>query len=608
MCGIVGYIGTEKSVSILLKGLKRLEYRGYDSSGLALVYDGRLEVIRRQGNLAHLQRAVNDNRQKIALGLGHTRWATHGQPSEENAHPHLDCHREIAVVHNGIVENFQELKQKLIKSGHHFRSQTDTEIIAHLIEEKYDGDLLLAVRQALKEVVGSYALAAINVCHPDTLVAARKNSPLIIGVAKDSFLVASDIPAVLDHTRQVVILEDGDLAVIKKEGYDIQDETGRQVKRPQITVNWDIQAAEKGGYDDFMLKEIFEQPQAVANTIAGRIRDNGQVVLPDLGISEFELKALSRIVIVACGTSLHAAMVAKRAIERWAKVAVEVDCSSEFRYRQPILNSDNLVILITQSGETADTLACAKLVNKLGARILSITNVVGSSITRLSDGVVYTHAGPEIGVAATKTFVAQLAALILFAAYLGQVKEKLDLTTAKSITQALRRLPEKINQILKKSNQVRQLADKYTKVYDLLFLGRGVGYPIAMEGALKLKEISYIHAEGYPAGEMKHGPIALISSEVPIMVIATTNSVYDKVISNIEEARSRGGEVIAIANEDDKQINQLVDQVIYLPQTMEMLTPILSVVPLQLFAYYIAKKRGCNVDQPRNLAKSVTVE
>ncbi len=608
MCGIVGYIGTEKSVSILLKGLKRLEYRGYDSSGLALVYDGRLEVIRRQGNLAHLQRAVNDNRQKIALGLGHTRWATHGQPSEENAHPHLDCHREIAVVHNGIVENFQELKQKLIKSGHHFRSQTDTEIIAHLIEEKYDGDLLLAVRQALKEVVGSYALAAINVCHPDTLVAARKNSPLIIGVAKDSFLVASDIPAVLDHTRQVVILEDGDLAVIKKEGYDIQDEAGRQVKRPQITVNWDIQAAEKGGYDDFMLKEIFEQPQAVANTIAGRIRDNGQVVLPDLGISEFELKALSRIVIVACGTSLHAAMVAKRAIERWARVAVEVDCSSEFRYRQPILNSDNLVVLITQSGETADTLACAKLVNKLGAKILSITNVVGSSITRLSDGVVYTHAGPEIGVAATKTFVAQLAALILFAAYLGQVRGKLDLTTARSITQALQQLPEKINQVLRKSNQIKQLADKYVKVYDLLFLGRGVGYPIAMEGALKLKEISYIHAEGYPAGEMKHGPIALISSEVPIMVIATTNSVYDKVISNIEEARSRGGEVIAIANEDDKQISQLVDQVIYLPQTMEMLTPILSVVPLQLFAYYIAKKRGCNVDQPRNLAKSVTVE
>ncbi|MDP1808455.1 MAG: glutamine--fructose-6-phosphate transaminase (isomerizing) [Actinomycetota bacterium] len=610
MCGIIGYIGDQASAPIIIKGLKRLEYRGYDSAGIAVLKDGGLQLIRREGKLSNLEAALNLKEMTATLGIGHTRWATHGAPSEVNAHPHLDCTQKIAVVHNGIIENFHQLRHELSGRGHDLRSQTDTEVIAHLIEEAFTGDLYQAVKDALTHIEGSFALAVISSDSPDMLVGARKDSPLIIGVSPKAFFVASDIPAILDYTREIVLLENGEIARLSPQGYLIEQLDGTPVSRKSMTIDWDISAAEKGGFEDFMLKEIHEQPAAVRETLRGRIDENGRVGrvgLDDLGLDDDELRSLKKITIVACGTSLHAGMLAKQVIERWARLPVEVDCSSEFRYRDPILDEGTLVVAITQSGETADTLAGVRIAAELGAKVLAVTNVVGSTITRESDGVLYTFAGPEIGVAATKTLMAQMTALNLFGLLLAQARGRSNHEFAATVAE-LQRIPEKIASILENTAVLEDWAKTYHQVTDLLFLGRGFSYPMAMEGALKLKEISYIHAEGYPAGEMKHGPIALINPGLPIVVLAPKDSVYEKIVSNIHEAKARGATILAIATVGDKDILSQVEGVFYIPETLETLTPLLSVVPMQLLAYYIAKLRDCNVDQPRNLAKSVTVE
>lgn len=607
MCGIIGYVGTQSAAPIIIRGLERLEYRGYDSAGVAILKDGSVELVRREGKLNILENALDLDKMTATLGIGHTRWATHGAPSELNAHPHLDCTGKIAVVHNGIIENFHQLREELAERGHNLRSQTDTEVIAHLIEEAFSGDLYQAVKDALTHVEGSYAIAVISSDSPGVLVGARKDSPLIIGISRDGNFLASDIPAILDYTEEIVLIENGEIARLLPDSYSIEQLDGTPVSRDALTIEWDISAAEKGGYDDFMLKEIHEQPAAVRETLRGRIGEDGLVYLDDLGFSTADLQALKKITIVACGTSLHAGMLAKQVIERWARLPVEVDCSSEFRYRDPILGVGTLVIAITQSGETADTLAGVRIAKEKGAKVLAVTNVVGSTITREADGVVYTFAGPEIGVAATKTLISQITALNIFGLLLAQVRGRGNHEFAATVAE-LERIPEKIEAVMTNTTVLEEWAKTYHDVSDLLFLGRGSSYPMAMEGALKLKEISYIHAEGYPAGEMKHGPIALINPGLPIIVLAPKDSVYEKIVSNIYEAKARGATILAIATEGDAEITNHVDGVFYIPETVEALTPLLSVVPMQLFAYFIAKLRGCNVDQPRNLAKSVTVE
>ena len=607
MCGIIGFVGNQASAPIIIKGLSRLEYRGYDSAGIAVLKNNGLKLIRREGNLAKLQESLNYDEFNATLGIGHTRWATHGAPSEANAHPHLDCSGEIAIVHNGIIENFHELRTQLKKRGHTLRSETDTEVIAHLIEEEYHGDLFAATKAAVKLVEGSFALAVISSDSPGVLIGARKDSPLIIGISNFGFFLASDIPAILDYTNQIVLLENGEIAELSQKEYRIEDLDGNVVNRSSMTINWDAAAAEKSGYEDFMLKEIHEQPMAVRETLRGRVFGDGVVRLPDLGLTDDELKKIKKITVVACGTSLHAGLLAKQVIERWVRMSVEVDCSSEFRYRKPIVDKTSLIVAISQSGETADTLAGVAIAKAQGAKILAITNVVGSTITRESDGCIYTYAGPEIGVAATKTFIAQMTALNLLGLVLAKIFDKTSeeiIATAKELLS----IPKKIETILSKTDILMDWAKTYHEAHDFLFLGRSASYPMAMEGALKLKEISYIHAEGYPAGEMKHGPIALINPGLPIVVIAPKDSVYEKIVSNIYEAKARGGTVLAIATEGDQDIASHVDGCFFIPQTLETLTPLLSVIPLQLLAYNIAKLRGCNVDQPRNLAKSVTVE
>ena len=608
MCGIVGYIGEEETAPLLMRGLKRLEYRGYDSAGLAINMDGNLRILRRQGNLAQLEEALTVTDLGGHLGIGHTRWATHGRPSEENAHPHTDCDGRIAVVHNGIIENYHELRNELQSRGHTFRSETDTETLAHLIEEEYDDSLVSAVRRALAHVKGSYAIAVISRDEPDVMVAARQDSPLILGIAESGFFVASDIPALIDQTRRIVILENGELVELGRDSYRITNHSNAPIKRDAIEVSWDIAAAEKSGFEDFMLKEIYEQPDAIRETLRGQIDTDGTVTFDDLMLDPQTLASIDKVFIVACGTSLHAGMVARLAIERWAGIPTEIDSSSEFRYREPILTERTLVVAITQSGETADTLAGVRIARESGAKIIAVTNVVGSTVTREVDGVVYTHAGPEIGVAATKTLVSQIVALILLAIFLAQKRGAMTGERSAALAAALNELPEKLEEILVGSGALKVWAKKYHDVYDFLFLGRGIGYPVAMEGALKLKEISYIHAEGYPAGEMKHGPIALVKEGVPIVAVAIKGAVYDKILSNMQEAKARGGTIIAVATAGNDKIVNLVDEVYFIPETEEILSSILAVVPLQLLAYYIAKERGCNVDQPRNLAKSVTVE
>ena len=608
MCGIVGYVGDAQAVEVLMAGLASLEYRGYDSAGVAVMADGGLGVVRRVGKLENLGQVLESDRPSGSTGIGHTRWATHGAPTEDNAHPHRDCAGRIAVVHNGIIENYVELREELVASGHTLASDTDTEVVAHLVEEQYEGDLTAAVRAASERLDGSYALAVLHVDHPGEIVAARMDSPLVIGVGDGETLVASDIPAVLKHTRDVLVLENGDLVTVTADGAVIDGPGQGRVGERMIRVDWDLAAAEKGGFEDFMLKEIHEQPVAVRETLRGRMSEDGTVQLSELDMSPEEVAAVDRVYIVACGTSFHAALIAKDLIEGWARIPVEVQVSSEFRYRDPIIDPETMVVAITQSGETADTLAGVREARKRGARVVAISNVVGSSVTREADGVIYTHAGPEIGVAATKTFTAQIAAIYVLALRLAQAKGTLSADEIARIWEELERVPAMIEEVLADSSAVEECAAAYTEVYSTLFLGRGLGVPVAMEGALKLKEISYIHAEAYAAGEMKHGPIALITEDVPVVFVATEGHTHEKVISNIQEVRARGAEVIAVASEGDEEILAHAEHVLRVPRTSEELMPIPAVVPLQLLSYHIAKRRGCDVDQPRNLAKSVTVE
>jgi glucosamine--fructose-6-phosphate aminotransferase (isomerizing) len=607
MCGIVGYVGQRQASEVLLGGLSRLEYRGYDSAGVAVIEGGELTVSRRVGKLVNLRNALEAEPVTGKVGIGHTRWATHGKPTEDNAHPHIDCTSRIAVVHNGIIENYIELREELRATGHIIRSETDTEMVAHLVESYYEGDLLSAVAKAIKRLAGAYALGVVHLEHPETIVAARKDSPLIIGAGQGENIVASDIPAVLEYTREVVVLNDGQIAVVTAGAIEVFDESLSRVEPEMLHVEWDLDAAEKGGFDDFMLKEIWEQPKALRETLRGRMVD-GEIQLNELAMTPEQIADIVRVFVIACGTSLHAGMVTKTLIEQWARIPVEVLCSSEFRYNDPIVDDQTLVIAITQSGETADTLAGVREARQRGAKVIAVTNVVGSRVTRESDGVIYTHAGPEIGVAATKTFTAQIAALNVLALKLAQVKGTMSNERVHRVFDEMLTIPDVVEAILADLGEMDECAALFVEATSSLFLGRGMGVPVAMEGALKLKEISYIHAEAYPAGEMKHGPIALITDQVPVVVVATQGHTYEKVVSNIQEVRARGAQVIAVATAGDEDIRNHADFVLHIPQTSEALSAIPATIPLQLLSYHVATARGCNVDQPRNLAKSVTVE
>ncbi len=624
MCGIVGYVGKKSVVPVIIEGLRRLEYRGYDSAGIAVAGDGEgLQLRRAEGKLRNLEEAIRQKPINGTYGIGHTRWATHGRPTEENAHPHRDCTGKIVVVHNGIVENYLSLKRQLMEEGHKFTTETDTEIIAHLVE-KYsarpgNGRRTLledAVRQTVKQLSGVFALAVISTDDPNKIVAARNGPPAVIGLGNDEYFVASDVPAILNHTRDIFFLADGDLAVVTPDGVHLSDFDGKPVRREIQHVTWDPIMAEKGGFKHFMLKEIYEQPRAVRDTTLGRVsQDTGHIFLGELEISEAELRAAKKINIIACGTSWHAGQAGKFMIESLARVPVEVDYASEWRYRNPIVDPETITLVISQSGETADTIAAQREAKSRGSRTLAICNVVGSMITREAAGTVYTHAGPEIGVASTKAFTGQLTALYILAMYLAQVRGVMTAEQARAAMQELTRIPAKLEHVLASDPACDELAKHYQKVHDFLFLGRGIHYPIALEGALKLKEISYIHAEGYPAGEMKHGPNALIDENLPVVVIATRDVGnpgsmlrYEKTMSNLKEVKARSGVVIALATEGDEEIKDAADHVLYVPAAPEELSPILEIVPLQLLAYHIAVRRGCDVDQPRNLAKSVTVE
>jgi glucosamine--fructose-6-phosphate aminotransferase (isomerizing) len=617
MCGIVGYIGTHRAVPIILEGLKRLEYRGYDSAGLAVYCDdGTLAIRRAQGKLRNLEESMRMNPVDGSFGIGHTRWATHGRPTEENAHPHRDCKGEIVVVHNGIVENYLALKQQLQHEGHVFKTQTDTEIIAHLVEKHFEGNLEEAVRAAVKELDGVFALAVIASTDPYKIVAARNGPPVVIGIGDNEYFVASDVPALLAHTQDMFFLADGDMAILTPEGVTLSDFDGRPVHRKVSHILWNPIEAEKGGYQHFMLKEIFEQPRAIRDTTLGRVsQETGRIFLDEMEITPAEFAAFKQVKIIACGTSWHAGLSGKFMIEKLARVPCEVDYGSEFRYRDPIVLPDTLTIVISQSGETADTLAAQREAKSKGSRTLAICNVVGSMITREAAGTVYTHAGPEIGVASTKAFTCQLTALFILAMYLGQQSGNLGEEESRCLVQELIHLPGKLETVLSHDNLYEHLGKELHRTTDFLFLGRGVHFPIALEGALKLKEISYIHAEGYPAGEMKHGPNALIDEKLPVVVLATHDRtspesclLYDKTLSNIQEVKARDGIVVAIVTEGDDKVHRVADHVLEIPHSSELLTPILAIVPLQLLAYHIAVRRGCDVDQPRNLAKSVTVE
>jgi len=613
MCGIVGYIGVRRGGPILLEGVKRLEYRGYDSAGLVyLDEDCTLRCHRCEGKLANLEAHMEEFNVASRIGLGHTRWATHGSPTEANAHPHKDCSGNLVVVHNGIIENFHSLREELRGRGHEFLSETDTEVLAHLIEEFLQDDLAAAVRQALKRVEGSYALGVMWTAQPDRLVAARNQSPLVMGVQEGGGgFLASDIPALLPYTREVVFLDDREMAIITEHDWQVVSlDDGAPIDKQVHTIDWNAAMAEKAGYKHFMLKEIFEQPQAITNTIRGRLDpETGEVSLPEANLDLEYLRSLKRIALVACGTSWHAALVAKYWLEQWTSIPVEVDIASEFRYRRLLLDDSVLVVPISQSGETADTLAGMRRAKGMSSRIAAICNVVGSTMTREADGTIYTHAGPEIGVASTKAFTSQLTALFLLTLLIGQARGAISPDHSKELALALVELPNLLEQELPRlDRETEKLAEDFIKSRDFLYLGRGRNFPIALEGALKLKEISYIHAEGYPAGELKHGPIALIDRDMPILALAPKDGVYDKVISNIEEVKARHGRLLIVGTQGDPHLDRLTRELILLPKVHEELTPILFAVPLQLLAYHIANRRGCDVDQPRNLAKSVTVE
>jgi glucosamine--fructose-6-phosphate aminotransferase (isomerizing) len=615
MCGIVGYVGQKPLLPVLIEGLRRLEYRGYDSAGVAVVRDGQMHIRRSPGKLSRLEGVLADDPVQGTFGIGHTRWATHGRPSEENAHPHCDCTGHIVVVHNGIIENYLELKHELIEEGHRFATETDTEIVAHLVEKESRGDgLEAAVRRALQRLRGLFALVLISADDPDTIVAVRNGPPVVVGLGDDEFFVASDIPAILAHTREVVFLDDNEMAIVTRAGVRFTDFAGAVHEKSPQHITWDPVMAEKAGYRHFMLKEIYEQPWAVRETVMGRTSlETGRVFLEEMHLDRAALAGIERVVILACGTSWHSGLVGKFLIEEIARLPVEVDYGSEFRYRRPIVDDRTLAVAITQSGETADTLGSLREARRLGARSIAICNVVGSMATRESDGTVYTHAGPEIGVASTKAFTSQLVALHLLALALGQAREAADDELSRLLVRELDQLPIRIEDCLEVNAAIEALAVTLQDRRDCLYLGRGINYPIALEGALKLKEISYIHAEGYPAGEMKHGPIALIEEDLPVIVLAGDDGLFEKVVGNIQEAKARGGRIIAIAPKSrvsalDALLSPGRDVVLPVPDAHPLLLPVLMTIPVQLIAYHVALRRGCDVDQPRNLAKSVTVE
>ncbi len=610
MCGIVGYVGTKSAPELVINALKRLEYRGYDSAGITINCGGKLVTEKKAGKISALEGVVDYDRfRNCTAGIGHTRWATHGEPNDINAHPHSDCTGDLVIIHNGIIENYRDLKDILIKRGHIFKSETDSEVIAHMIEHYLaEHPLPEAVIKCLDTVEGTYGLVVMHRLDPDLLIAARKGSPLILGVGDGEMMVASDVSAVIDHTRSVVYLEDGEIVEVRRDGYRIYDQNKKGIEKSVESVDWDIASIGRHGFDHYMLKEIFEQPETIANAMRGRlIIDEARARLDGLRLTDDEIDGIERIIFIACGTSWHAGLVAEYLIEEYARIPVEVEYASEFRYRKPVLKKGDLVITISQSGETADTLAALREAKGKGIKVLGITNVVGSTIARESDGGVYIHAGPEIGVASTKAFTSQLTVIILLTLYLARRKE-MSFTEGSALVSDLVKLPELVKKVLASSDKIREIAGVYSSKSNFLYLGRGLNFPVALEGALKLKEISYIHAEGYPAAEMKHGPIALIDQEMPVVFISTKDEIYSKILSNMQEVRARRGRIIAIATENDSDIVNHADHVIYIPDVHRALVPVLAVIPLQLLSYHVAVMRGCDVDQPRNLAKSVTVE
>lgn len=609
MCGIVGYIGKKNAVDVIYNGLQKLEYRGYDSAGIAVIQNDKIERRRSVGKLVKLKENIENNKIFGNIGIGHTRWATHGKPSQENAHPHTDCSEKIVVVHNGIIENYITLKNQLQKEGHKFASETDTEVVAHLIEKYYKGDLLQAVKSALKDLRGAYALCAICCNDKSRIIVARKDAPLVIGIGTDENFIASDVSALLQYTKDVIFLENGDIAEIKENSIKIFDEKNAETKRKSQKILWNALQAEKCGYKHFMLKEIHEQTQTTQDTFRGRISDEeNKIILQSIKLTKEEISNISRICIVACGTSYHAGLTSKFLFENLTKIPTEVNIASEFRYANPVIDDKVLTIFISQSGETADTLAALRLAKEKKSKTIAICNVVGSSISREADNTLYTHCGPEIGVASTKAFTGQLVALYLLVMFIASKKKAITNEQLATFISNLRDIPTKISETLNLSDEIKKIAKLFQNTKQFIYLARNINYPIALEGALKLKEISYIYAEGYPAGEMKHGPIALIDETMPVMVIATKSKVYEKILSNIEEARARGAKIIAIANKSNKDIIKNSDYQIFVPEVDETLSPIINVIPLQFFAYFVSVMKGCDVDQPRNLAKSVTVE
>ncbi|OAT82361.1 glutamine--fructose-6-phosphate transaminase (isomerizing) [Desulfotomaculum copahuensis] len=609
MCGIVGYLGPRRAVPVLLDGLAKLEYRGYDSAGIAVVEDGVLQVHKRAGRLAALEENLQGRSFGACTGIGHTRWATHGRPSDGNAHPHTDCTGRFAVVHNGIIENYLGLREWLIEQGHTFRSETDTEVLPHLIEHFYRGDLVQAVRRAVERINGSYAMVVLAAAEPDRLVAVRQDSPLVVGLGEGENFLASDIPALLNYTRRTHILADGEMAVVTAGGVQVWDSRGEPVEKPVFQVKWAAAQAEKNGFDHFMLKEIHEQPRALKDTLSGRLAADGSgVQLPEITLAPEKIKSIRKIFITACGTAYHAGLVGKQVIEKLARIPVEVDIASEFRYRQPLIDQDTLVLVISQSGETADTLAALREAKRLGAEVVAVTNVVDSSIAREADHVLYTWAGPEIAVASTKAYTTQLVAMYLIALHLGALRGTVSPAETRQIVTELKKLGDKAHVILNNCKAIKDFAADCSRCEDVFFIGRGLDHAVALEGSLKLKEISYVHAEAYAAGELKHGTLALIEEGVPVVALTTQQSLFEKTVSNIKEVKAREAKVVAVAMDGLKEVSKVADHVIFIPNTHPILAPVLTVIPLQLLAYHTAVARGCDVDRPRNLAKSVTVE
>ncbi|EFR42208.1 glutamine--fructose-6-phosphate transaminase (isomerizing) [Dialister micraerophilus] len=608
MCGILGYVGDGDATKFLIEGLRRLEYRGYDSSGIAIYQNGKFEIAKKKGRLSVLEKELQNNPLHGHIGIGHTRWATHGQPSDKNSHPHGDSKNKFVIVHNGIIENYLDLKKDLLEKGHVFKSETDSEVVAHLAEEFDDGDFLSTIRKVISVIEGSYTLVFANAADPDTLICTKKDNPLIIGLGENENFIASDIPAIISHTRRIYVLNDGEIGVVKKDSISVYGADGLPISKKVQEVTWSVEAAEKGGYPHFMLKEIFEQPKAVHDTSKIHISKEGDVVFDNLNWKKSNLERIDNVLITACGTAYHAGLVAKHYIERFAKIPVEVDIASEYRYRQPLTDGRTLAIVVSQSGETIDTLAALKEAKRLGAQSIAITNSIGSSIAREADNVIYTIAGPEIAVASTKAYTTQLVALLLFALYMGQIKGTLSKEEVRDYTKQIVELPDKIKKVLKEKEHMEELAERFIKAKDIFYLGRSIDYAIAMEGALKLKEISYIHAEAYAGGELKHGTLALITKETPIIAVATQDEIASKMYSNIQEVRARGADVFGIGYENDENLGKYTTENAKIPRVNEFIAPVLSVIPMQLLAYYTGIKRGNDVDKPRNLAKSVTVE